>query len=306
MGAAPPMSAGVRLGVSSAALLFSLGCSKGPSVRFSDPSALLDRIYERTSCSRAVQGEGRLEVAGPIVRQRGKVMFKAEAPAQLRFDLYSDLGVTLATLVTQGDKLSFFDLSTNTFVTGGASACNLAQFTRVQVSPLALVELLRGRAPVLRHAPAQARLKWQDSWFGLGRYELSFSGESTTKERVWITVPEQDWARPLHEQRTFVSRVQVWQHGRTLYAVDLQDYRVAHRASLVPTADELEMGIVELEATGPLCDAELPHQLTFDVGSGGHELRLVVQDAFHNPPRVPGAYELNVPNGARASSATCP
>jgi len=294
-----------RPGVAGLSLLLTLGCSRGPSVRFNHPQQLLDHIYERTSCSRAVQGEGRLEVAGPFVGYRGKLMFKAEVPAQLRFDLYSDLGVTLATLVTHDQSLRFFDLSQNTLVSGEANACNMAQFTQVQVPPLALVELLRGRPPVLRHAPDAAQLAWKNELFGTGHYEITVAGESASREKIWVSVPERDWALPLTDQRTFVTRVQVWQGGATLYAVELADYQIAHRSSLEPTQDEREMGITELQATGPVCDGALPRRLAFDVGHAGHELRIEAHDVVHNPPLVEGAYDLEPPRGVRAVSGAC-
>jgi len=294
-----------RLSATGLALLLAFGCSKGPAVRFAHPEQLLEHIYQRTSCSRAVQGEGRLEVAGPFVGYRGKLMFKAEAPDQLRFDLYSDLGVTLATLVTHDRNLRFFDLSKNTLVSGEANACNVAQFTQVKVPPLALVELLRGRPPVLRHEPEAAQLAWEGSLFGLGHYEITLTGQSASREKIWVSVPEQDWVLPLTKQRAFVTRVQVWQGGSTLYAVELSDYQIAHRASLEPTEDEREMGIVQLEATGPLCMSELPRRLSFDVGHAGHELRLEMDEVVHNPPRVEGAYELEAPRGVRTVSGAC-
>jgi hypothetical protein len=286
-------------------LLLSLGCSRGPSVRFNHPEQLLDQVYARTSCSRAVQGEGRLEVAGPFVHYRGKLMFKAEVLDQLRFDLYSDLGVTLATLVTHDRSLRFFDLSQNTLVSGSANACNVAQFTQVQVPPMALVELLRGRPPVLRHAPDAAQLAWKSGLFGPGHYEITVTGDSASREKIWIRVPEQDWTLPLTQQRTFLTRVQVWQDGATLYAVELSDYQTAHRASLEPTADERDMGIVELTPTGPVCDSELPRKIAFDVGHTGHELRIEAYDMVHNPPRVEGAYDLAPPRGVREASGVC-
>ncbi|HXS19285.1 MAG TPA: hypothetical protein VN764_18940, partial [Polyangiaceae bacterium] len=262
-------------------------------------------IYQRTACSRAVQGEGRLEVAGPFAGYRGKLMFKAEAPAQLRFDLYSELGVTLATLVAQKSALRFFDLSANTLVSGEPSACNVAQFTQVAVPPLALVELLRGRPPVLRHEPSAAKLAWKNTLFGPGHYEITLAGDHLSKEEVWVSIPEQDWGLPLAEQRTFVTRVQVWQDGSTLYSVELSDYQRAHRASLEPTQDERDMGITELEATGPVCESELPRRLAFDVGHVGHELRIQAREVAHNPPRVEGAYELQAPRGVRVVSSAC-
>lgn len=287
------------------ALLLTLGCSKGPAVRFNHPTQLLDHIYQRTSCSRAVQGEGRLEVAGPFVGYRGKLMFKAEVPARLRFDLYSELGVTLATLATDNGSLRFFDLSANRWVAGEANACNVAQFTQVAVPPLALVELLRGRPPVLAHEPSAAKLAWKGALFGPGHYEITVVGERASKEKVWVSVPQQDWGLPLAQQRTFVTRVQVWQDGSTLYAVELSDYQRAHRASLEPTQDERDMGIAELEPTGPACDSELPRRLAFDVGHTGHQLRIQADEVVHNPPRVAGAFELEAPPGVRFATSAC-
>lgn len=284
----------------------SLGCQRGPEVRFSTPQQIFDRIYERTACSRAVVGDARIEVAGPFAHYEGKLMFRAAVPDRLRFDLYSDFGVSLAAMASDAEAFSFFDLRSNTFLTGEPGTCSLARFTQVRISPFALVELLRGRPPVLEHEEQAAELSFENPLFSEGHYEVHVRGENDLEQTLWISVPEQDWASPLQQQRVFLRRVRVEQAGKVHYSVRLGDYRKVSPASLEPTVEEREMGIFALAPTGPECQAALPHFLSFDVGRGGHALNIVAMDLAHNPPRSSGAFQVVAPRGAIIEQNACP
>jgi len=286
--------------------LFSFGCQRGPEVRFADPSQLLARIEQGTACSRGVVGDAHIEVAGPFAHYKGKLMYKAEAPNHLRFDLYSDFGVTLAAVASNESELSFFDLKSGTVEKGPPNSCSLARFTQVQVPPFALIELLRGRAPVLSHHPDDAKIRFSNSWFSGGHYVISIVGDQHSEETIWVEIPESDWLLPLEQQRTRLKRVVVRQAGSLSYAVDLSDYRPATRASLEPSLEEREMGLASYQPSGPICNAELPHTLTFDVGHGGHELIIRAQELKHNPPHFPDSFALVVPSGTRSLQNSCP
>ncbi len=297
-----------RLGVTAAVIGFSAlssGCQHGPQVRFSSAEEVLARVFERTSCSRSVVGDAAIEVAGPFAHYEGKLMYKAASVSRLRFDLYSDFGVSLAALASNEEHLAFYDLSSNRFVEGPPDACHLAQLTQVEVPPMALVELLRGRPPVLKHEPEQAKLSFRNPWFDDPHYEISLVGDHDSEQIIWLDVPKEDWTLALEEQRVYLSRVKVRQKGRLSYSVDLGDYRAASRASLEPSKEEREMGIVAHQASGPVCETELPYLLSFDMGRAGHRLNIRVTEAAHNPPIVPSAYELRAPRGARMSRASC-
>ncbi len=302
----PPLRERVLLTVIVTLAVLTVGCHRGPQVRFRTADELLSRIHERTDCSRGVVGDAQVEVAGPFAHYEGQLLFKAAAPNGLRFDLYSDFGVSLAAVASNDRELSFFDLGSNTFVRGAPEACNLARFTQVNVPPFALVELLRGRPPVVEHEPTSAEVRWTDSWFGAGRYEIELLGNHDSREILWATVPEDDWSKSLDEQRVYLTRVRLLQAGREVYEVDLSDYRTAAGANLTPTREELEMGITSHQPTGPSCEAELPRRISFHVGRGGHRLNLIVDEVAHNPPRSLSPFELQVPRGARMVRGSCP
>lgn len=306
LGLAPWRLYGSRWVLPGVTVFLSMGCQRGPQLRFSDPGQLLARIEQGTECSRGVVGDAQVEVVGPFAHYKGKLMYKAEAPDLLRFDLYSDFGVTLATLASNGNELSFFDLESGTVENGPANGCSLARFTQVQVPPFALIELMRGRAPVLSHRPEHAKISFSSSWFGTAHYVISISGDRQSEETIWVQIPESDWLLPLEKQRARLTKVVVRQAGSLNYAVELSDYRRSTSASLQPTLEERELGVLAYQPSGPSCTAELPHTLSFDVGQVGHELVIHSHELKHNPPHFPESFVLTVPRGTRSLRNSCP
>lgn len=288
-----------------ASALSLLGCRQTPEARFPHVESVLSRLHEQSSCSRAVSGEARLELKGPFVDITGRLLFKAQAPDRLRFDLYSPLGVTISTLTTRGDDFSLYDLSSARFFYGPSKACNLARFTRVHVPPPALVELLRGRPLVLDHEPEKQRLRFARPWFSEGKYVIRIDGDHDSRQWLTLRVAPEDYDLPIEVQRLRLTRVVVRQAGQLVYEVKLSDYRRAERAPNKLSMHEKEMGISAVPSTGPHCEAELPHHLSFNVGRGGYRLELSAAELWHNPPDVPAVFRQEPPQGVQSQWRDC-
>jgi hypothetical protein len=296
---------GVRLSL--LLIVFSVisGCAVAPSARFRDSSQLLRRLSEQTSCSRAVSGDAQLSVAGPFVNVRGNLLYRVEAPDRLRLDLYSPLGVTLSTLTSDGGKFSLYDLASRSFYWGAPKTCNLAKFTHVNVAPLALVELLRGRVPLLVHSPDAIRMRYARPIFSKGRYVVHVDGEDGFQQVIHVAVNPRDLDRPLLEQRLQLRSVRIEREGSLVYEVKLSAFQPARSAPLELSPEEIEMGLTLQPPSGPSCSAELPGEVRFSVGRRGYHLIVRNQSVHHNPQQSEGAFTQEVPSGVRVIHSDC-
>lgn len=287
------------------ASLFVLACAPPPRLRHASASSLLSRLEQQSACSRAVLGEAKLHVSGPFLDVQQDLLYRAEVPDKLRLDLFSSLGVTLSTLSTESGNLAVYDLAQKSFFYGPANSCNLERFARVRVSPFALVELLRGRAPVVVHQNEDVRVRFVRPLFSAGYYEVRIRGEHEIVQLLRIEVAPGDLERALEEQRLRLRLVRVKQAGKLLYEVKLRDYSAAKRPELQLSQQDREMGLPEPVPSGPQCHAELPGELSFFMGEGAYRLVVVNEERVHNPAAVVGAYRQEVPPGLRAQRATC-
>lgn len=280
-----------------------LGCATRPAARFAHTAQILQRLQQRTSCSRAVQGEAKLVVKAPLFRRQGNLLFRAHAPDHLRLDLYSPFGVTLSTLTTSGEELSLYEPHASTMYTGRANACSVQRFAGVAIPSFALVEILRGRPPVIDFAQARLRLKGGSP--AGARYTAQLASADGTKERLEFFVPREDFQLPLEQQRVFLSRVRVKQHRSLLYDVHLSDYRAVSRRPLSRAADEMGLGQPRAHPTGPACEAELPFSFVFSVGRPAVSLSVRAEELEHNPPEVLGVYTQTPTPGVRRVPVDC-
>jgi len=282
-----------------------LGCHRAPVHRFPTAGAALDRLQETTSCDRAVQGEARLSFSGEGRRLSGRLLYLAHAPAQLRFDVFSSFGVTISTLTSDGQRFSLFDLEQRAFLTGPASACNVQRFTRVPVPPEALVELLRGRPPVLVHEDAGATLDFKSSLFGAGHYRLTVVGKHEATQQIDLGVVPADWDLPAERQRLRLLGVKVQQAGDVLYEVTLSGHRERKMAPLVQSAEDKALGVPAPAASGPECSVELADRMRVYVPETGYELTFQNEELWLNPPLGEGTFVQPVPSGVTVSESTC-
>jgi hypothetical protein len=232
-------------------------------------------------------------------------MYMVEAPEKVRFDLYSEFGVTLSTLTSDVEKFALYSLDQRSFWYGPARTCNIERFTQVAVPAFALVELLRGRPPVLEHEAGQAEVRYKAPLFGRGRYVVDIVGAHAASQRLELGIPQEDFQKPLDEQRVRLLGVRVRQGGRLLYKVALDGHSPQERAESELTQEEIEMGIPALPSSGPECHAELPGQLTFAVPGSGYQLTIDNQKVAHNPPIARTAFTQRIPSGVRSQHSDC-
>jgi hypothetical protein len=281
---------GVLLGAASC-------CRAPPASQFPSADAALARMRASYACSRAIQGDAALDYSGPEGRMRGKMMYLGALPEQLRLDLYSPFGVTLSTLTSDGQRFSLLDLRGKEFLEGPANTCNVARFTRVPVPPFALVELLRGEAPVLAHESTGTELKWE-----CDRYRLRIKSQYQAVETIELVPRPSDWDRTFSEQRVRVLAVQVDQYGSPLYRAELRDHAPARMAPA--PAGEVGSGPTT-SPSGPSCDAEVPRGLRLTVPTGDAVLILRSHELMQNPALDPGVFHQPVPAGVGRRHADC-
>ena len=287
------------------AIACAAGCARTPPSLFPSAEVALDRMRATSACSRAVQGEATLDYFGEGGRVRGKMLYLGAAPARLRFDVYSPFGVTLSTLTSDGERFSLLDLRTKEYFHGPATTCNVERFTRVPVPPFALVELLRGQAPVLVHAPDQAHVEWRSSFFGGGRYVLEVRGAHSARQEIELKPRPEDFDKPYAEQRLRVESVRVWQEDYELYRAELAGHRTARRRPVEPTPEEVDLGIPPLPPSGPICDAELPRRVRISVPESGQDLVIRNEQIWHNPGLAEGVFRQTPPAGVTVRESVC-
>lgn len=290
-------------------LLVSVGflgaCAAAPHARFPSTEEALLRLLRQSDCSRAVTGEARLVVQAPIGGASTQMLYKAKAPDHLRFDLYSEFGVTLATFTTDSKKYALYNLSERSFAYGPARTCSLEEFTQVPIPPFSLVEILRGRPPLLEHDPRRTEIRYARPWFSEARYVVKLWGEHETFEKIEFSVHPEDRERPLSQQRLRLLSVRIEQAGSLLYRADLSDYRPGRREPIVATPEEKEMGIAPPPPSGPACESELPGRIKFKVPGRSYTLVLETKQASHNPPIGDADFTQTPPAGVVARQYDC-
>jgi hypothetical protein len=274
------------------------GCHRDPPPsQFPNAQAALDRMRATYACSRGLHGDAKIDYFGEQGRVRGSVLYIAMLPEQLRFDVFSPFGVTLSTLTSDGRQFALFDLREKQFLRGPANTCNVSRFTRVPVPPFALVQLLRGEAPVLVHAPDAATISWQS-----GRYVVEIPSQHQARETIALEPHPDDWNKPSAEQRVRVLEVKVEQQGYTLYEALLDDHAAA--ATAKPRVDPDGLVPATLPS-GPACNAEIPRRLRLQVPDTDQDLIFVAKEVAHNPPLGPDSFRQNIPNGVAVRYSEC-
>jgi hypothetical protein len=281
-----------------------LGCGGAPRSQFPTADAALGRMRETYACSRGVGADAKLDYFGDEGRARGNVLYKVSLLERMRFDVYSPFGVMLSTLSSDGKQFALYDLRQKQFLHGPALPCNVERFTRVPVPPFALVQLLRGEAPVLVHDAAGASISWDSGFLGLGSgaYKVRIASKHGAEEEIRLVPVDDDFDLPWSKQRLRVLEVRVLQHGTELYTAELRDHRPGRTAA--PRVDEDGLGPT-LPPSGPACNAELPARVRISVPDSGHDLLIVNEEVVHNPPLTDGDFKQSPPSGVRVRYVTC-
>jgi hypothetical protein len=291
-------AAGVRRAGASALALSLAGCVRDPPPsRFPSADDALARMRETYACSRGVRAEAKVEYFG-AGRVKGNVLYMGALLEQVRFDVFSPFGVTLSTLTSDGEQFSLYDLREKTFLFGPASACNIARFTQVPVPPFALVQMLRGEAPVLVHEPAQAQIEWE-GWDG---YAVRIQSKHGASQVIHLEPTESTWGEHWQKQQVIVRDVEVVQQRIELYRAEMDDHQPARTSEPMEDPDGIGPG---LPPSGPACNAPVPRKLRLLVPDGDHELVLRVKEVTHNPPLIEGVFRQPRPQGVRRQYADC-
>lgn len=297
----PALSKRVRALVLCLAAL-AAACGRTPVSRFPDAESVIRSMREGLACNNGIGGEAKIDYIDARGRVRGSIAILTSLPDRTRLDAFSPFGVSLSTLTTDGGNFAYFDLQHRQFLVGPASPCNIARFTQVPMPAFALVQLLRGEAPVLKHAPGAAKLDWSSSLFGTGHYTVDVQGNNEANERIELVPHPDDFSRPWSSQRLRVMRVALSQQGIPLYEAQFEDHRVALTAPVREDPDGLDAPI---PPSGPLCQAEVPRRLRLLIAQSERDLVVHFETLHHNPPLIEGAFRQERPDGVQLLRAEC-
>jgi hypothetical protein len=255
-------------------------------------------MHATFTCGNGIQASAKVDHFGERGRVRADVLLFAARPDRIRLDVVSPFGVALATLTSDGRRFALDDLREKRFLFGPASACNIARLTSVPIPGHVLVDLLRGEAPVLKHAATGATMTWSTS----GYWKILVPGTNESVEEVHLAPRPDDWARPWQEQRMRVLEVSIEQRGFVLYQAELRDHAQAPWAG--PREDPDGLG-PPLAASGPPCDAEIPRKIHVEVTDPDSDVRFIYERTAWNPALPEGTFSQTAPAGMRVEPVTC-
>jgi hypothetical protein len=271
--------------------------SSPPASQFPNAEAALDRMRASTACSRALKSDAKIDYFGDAGRIRGSLLYVVAVPDKLRLDIISPFGATVSTVTSDGHDFALFDLRQQEFLRGPANACNLGRFTHVPVPPGALVQLLRGEAPVLVHQPAAASIAWES-----GEYVVRIQSTRQATEEIHLVPVAEDYALPYTAQRLRVTEVRVAQQGIEVYRAQLVGHHAAKMSGPRLDPDGLDPPSLP---SGPSCQAEVPGRLRLQVPDGNQDVILENIEVFHNPPLAPGLFHQQPPGGVPVRYSPC-
>ena len=150
------------------------------------PEAALARLDARTAAQRNLRGFA--GVTGWDAKQtfKGKLLVVAERPAKVHIQVLSPFDQPISYLATDGETLNLYLLKEGRFLTGPATADNLARILPMRIDPAVFVDALLGAPPLpVGGDPAEAerRLTWDPA---AGVHVLTYG------DRRWPAA----WLRP--------------------------------------------------------------------------------------------------------------
>jgi hypothetical protein len=280
-------------------LLFLCGCPKAPPPsQLPNAAAALDRMKATSACGVGLQANAKIDHFGSQGRVRGDLMMYAFLPARLRLDIISSFNVALATLTSDGQRFALADLRNKRFLVGPASACNIARLTTVPIPGHALVSLLRGQAPILKHDPQAGSIAWS----GGGYYVVTVPSTLSASQEIRLEPHPDDFAKPWSEQRMRVVRVTVSQYGDVLYDAKMSDHAAVTMAKERVDPDGIDPPI---PPSGPYCTAELPRKIEVEVPMQDEEVVFTYDTVVWNPPLPEGIFTQPPPPGLPVERVTC-
>ncbi len=274
------------------------GCGVAPPPsRFPTADDALARMHATYDCALGVRGAAKVDNLSPKGRIKGDVDFTAVVPENVYFTA-NKFGVTVYTLTSDGREFRLFDYKNKEFEYGPAKACNLARLTQAPIPGAALVDLLRGEAPVLVHDHAAPSITWD----GAGYYKLIVPSTRGAEEEIHMKIRPEDFSKPWAEQRVRVALVRVAQEGLDLYIAELGDHQTAKTAPPREDPDGIDPTV---QPIGPTCDAELPHSIRMYVPHTRDDVKFTYTEGVWNPPIIPGTFSQPTPGGVSVVPVDC-
>lgn len=277
------------------------GCPSVPPPRSQVPDAraAIERLRASSSCGRGIQANAKADTFGEAGRLRGEVMLFAMQPASLRMDVVSPFGVALATLTSDGKDFRLADLKNKQFLVGYASPCNIAKLTAVRAPGHALVSMLRGQPPLLKHDPNAPTITWS----GKGYYVIHIPSTREASEELHVAPHPDDRDREWSEQRMRLLQVIVRQYGDVLYDAKLSGHAAATMSGPRVDPDGIDPPI---PPSGPMCRAEVPHEIKVDVPTDDQDVIFRYDKVSWNPPIPEGVFTQPQANGLELVQLRCP
>ena len=259
-------------------------------------------MHATYACSRGVSAEAKLDYIGPRGRVRGNMLYLTAVPDRVRLDLSSPFGATLSTLTSDGKRLSLLDLR--------QKRIHLRPRERLQPRALhagaaaaarVLVDLLRGEAPVLVHAPAGSEHR-------LGERSLRRSRSRAPAARASVLELE-PLAAGFRASLGGAARPRARSRGRAARRPAL---RVG--STITRRSDRLRRGWYpdgidrRSRRAGPRASVQLPRRrIHIEVPVEEHDLVIAVKDESRTIRRYrPGrVFAAGAPGGLRARYSAC-
>jgi outer membrane lipoprotein-sorting protein len=276
-----------------------IGCgTPPPASQLPNARAAVDRVHATQDCGIGIHASAKIDHFGKGGRVRGDLLAFAVWPDRLRMDVVSPFGVTLATLTSDGNKFSLYDLREKRFFFGPATACNIARLTTVPMPGHVLVSLLRGEAPILKHADPDTTIGWDSG----GYYVITVKGTNAAEQRIKVAPHPSDFNLPWDKQRLRLLDVEVKQQGVVLYHAELSDHRPAAYDKPIVDPDGIDP---PTPTSGPTCNAELPRSIHVEVPGKDEDVIFRYENVTWNPPLPDGTFTQPVPGGVEVLRVTC-
>src|SRR5688572_15275157 len=292
----------LSLGAIALGAVGAIGCGSvpPPASKLPSPAAAVERMRGSAPGCAAIQAEAKMTRHGDGGRVAGDLQMLVQSPRSIRMDVHS-YGTIVATLPRDSKRFPLMDLREKRFFVGPARACNLARFTRVPIAGTALVELLRGQAPVLK-GWKDASVAAAPSWDGDGHYVVLLRDPRGNEEEIHLAPHPDDVGKAWEAQRMRVLAVTVRQNGLVWYRAELSDHASAPMGKERIDPDGIDP---PLSPSGPMCTAEIPRRILVEVPWLGENIRFRYDQVTWNPPITPGLFQLQQPAGTELVPVDC-
>jgi outer membrane lipoprotein-sorting protein len=250
------------------------------------------------ACAQGVQGSAKIDHFNDAGgRLRGEVQLFASDPNRIRFDVISPFGVLLATLTSDGQRFTFFDMKNRAFLEGPPDPCNIARLTQVRMPADALVRIMRGEAPILVHDPNATTIEWTH-----GAYTVRIPGHYEAVQELRLIPYEEDFNLPFEQQRVKILGVSVTQRGFVHYNAELKDHE---KSVTMPPRQDPDGLDQDIQPSGPACQVLVPRRIHVEMPYTKDDLLVHYENVGLNPPLPEGIFTQPVPGGVRHELAIC-